>query len=226
MRAWCSEQMGCVSQLRRAAGLAKIPAAAEHIAEWVEATSHDESGTTVYDRRLIVWGIHQVVMDALDQYLEDLGVPHAVINGKTSLAQRDRIRADYQDGKIAVILANIVAAGVAITLTRGSDALFVETEWLPDLISQAEDRQHRIGQDRTVMVTTMVAPGTLDHTIQKVLRSNIEVLDQLVGGTGHQVAVTEADVDSRAIGDVMWEIAEPLWLKSRRNALSQRPVTA
>lgn len=226
VRAWCSEQMGCVSQLRRAAGLAKIPAAADHIAEWVDATSQDQGDEMVYDRPLIVWGIHQVVMDALDQHLEDLGVPHAVINGKTSLAQRDRIRADYQDGKIAVILANIVAAGVAITLTRGSDALFVETEWLPDLISQAEDRQHRIGQDRTVMVTTMVAPGTLDHTIQKALRSNIEVLDQLVGGTGHQVAVTEADVDSRAIGDVMWEIAEPLWFKSRRNALSQHAATA
>lgn len=226
VRAWCSEQMGCVSQLRRAAGLAKIPAAAEHIAEWVDSTNHDQGDERVYDRPLIVWGIHQVVMDALDEHLDSLGVPHAVINGSTSLAQRDRIRAAYQDGKIAVILANIVAAGVAITLTRGSDALFVETEWLPDLISQAEDRQHRIGQDRTVMVTTMVAPGTLDHTIQKVLRSNIEVLDQVVGGTGHQVAVTETDVASRAIGDVMWELAEPLWLKSRRNTRSQDSAAA
>ena len=225
VRAWCADQMGCVSQLRRAAGLAKIPAAADHIAEWVEATSHAEGGETVFDRPLIVWGIHQVVMDALDQHLDALGVPHAVINGKTSLAQRDRIRADYQEGKIAVILANIVAAGVAITLTRGSDALFVETEWLPDLISQAEDRQHRIGQERTVMVTTMVAPGTLDHTIQKVLRTNIEVLDQVIGGTGHQVAVTETDVDSRAIGDVMWELTEPL-LRRCEKAVARRSKAA
>ena len=218
LRAWCSDQMGCVSQLRRAAGLAKIPAAAEHVAEWVESTSHEENGTTVYDRPLIVWGIHQVVMDALDEHLDQLGVPHAVINGKTSMAQRDRIKDDYQDGKIAVILANIVAAGVAITLTRGSDALFVETEWLPDLISQAEDRQHRIGQKRTVMVTTMVAPGTLDHTIQRVLRKNIEVLDAVIGGTGHRVAVHDQDMNSLAIGDVMWELAEPLLRKCEKAA--------
>ncbi|APX31753.1 hypothetical protein BH708_02370 [Brachybacterium sp. P6-10-X1] len=226
VRAWCAEQMGCVSQLRRAAGLAKIPAAADHVAEWVDSTSRDEGGEMVFDRPLIVWGIHQVVMDALDEHLETLGVPHAVINGKTSLAQRDRIRADYQDGTIAVILANIVAAGVAITLTRGSDALFVETEWLPDLISQAEDRQHRIGQDCTVMVTTMVAPGTLDHTIQKVLRGNIEVLDQVIGGTGHQVAVTETDVDSRAIGDVMWELAEPLLRRCEKTAARRQRTAA
>ncbi|MGP4915566.1 DEAD/DEAH box helicase [Brachybacterium tyrofermentans] len=213
VRAWCSDQMGCVSMLRRAAGLAKIPAAAEYIADWVESTNSDDGDEVVFDRPLIVWGIHQAVMDTLDAHLDQLGVPHAVINGSTSLTQRDRITRDYQDGKIAVILANIVAAGVAITLTRGSDALFVETEWLPDLVSQAVDRQHRIGQKRTVMVTTMVAPGTLDHTIQKVQRSNIDVLDQLVGGTGHHVAVEETDMNSRAIGDVMWELSQPLWRK-------------
>ncbi|MGO2361781.1 MAG: DEAD/DEAH box helicase [Brachybacterium tyrofermentans] len=216
VRAWCSDQMGCVSMLRRAAGLAKIPAAAEYIAEWVDSTSHEGDRRGVFDRPLIVWGIHQVVMESLDVHLDQLGVPHAVINGSTSLTQRDRITRDYQDGKIAVILANIVAAGVAITLTRGSDALFVETEWLPDLVSQAVDRQHRIGQKRTVMVTTMVAPGTLDHTIQKVQRSNIDVLDQLIGGTGHQVSVEKEDMSSLAIGDVMWELARPQWCRSRR----------
>lgn len=226
VRAWCSDQMGCVSMLRRAAGLAKIPAAAEYIADWVDSTSHDDGEEVAFDRPLIVWGIHQVVMDTLDAHLDQLGVPHAVINGSTSLAQRDRITRDYQDGKIAVILANIVAAGVAITLTRGSDALFVETEWLPDLVSQAVDRQHRIGQIRTVMVTTMVAPGTLDHTIQKVQRANIDVLDQLVGGTGHQVSVQEEDLTSLAIGDVMWELAQPLWIKSCRSAGRRHPSAA
>ncbi|WP_263310054.1 DEAD/DEAH box helicase [Brachybacterium atlanticum] len=218
VRAWCSDQMGCVSLLRRAAGLAKIPAAAEYIADWVDSTTHHDGETTVFERPLIVWGIHQTVMNGLDAHLDQLGVPHAVINGSTSLTQRDRITRDYQDGKIAVILANIVAAGVAITLTRGSDALFVETEWLPDLVSQAVDRQHRIGQKRTVTITTMVAPGTLDHTIQKVQRTNIDVLDQLVGGTGHHVAVEEDDMSSLAIGDVMWELAEPLWLNMRSEA--------
>ena len=218
VRAWCSDQMGCVSMLRHAAGLAKIPAAAEYIADWVDSTTHHDGETTVFDRPLIVWGIHQTVMNTLDAHLDQLGVPRAVINGSTSLTQRDRITRDYQDGKSAVILANIVAAGVAITLTRGSDALFVETEWLPDLVSQAVDRQHRIGQKRTVTITTMVAPGTLDHTIQKVQRTNIDVLDELVGGTGHHVAVEEDDMSSLAIGDEMWELAEPLRLNMRSEA--------
>src|SRR5699024_12003912 len=123
-----------------------------------EPTTPQAAGAVlVDDRPLIVWGSHQVVMATLDAPLAELGIPHAVINGATPMPRRDRIVADYQSGQIAVILANIVAAGVGITLTRGADALFVETEWLPDLVSQAVDRQHRIRQTRTVLATTMVA---------------------------------------------------------------------
>ena len=226
VRAWCGEQMGCVSLLRRAAGLAKTPAAANYISDWIDATSRDIDGETVYDRPLIVWGTHQTVMGSLDAHLTELGVPHAVINGTTPMARRDRIVADYQDGQIAVILANIVAAGGGITLTRGSDALFVETEWLPDLVSQAVDRQHRIGQDRTVQATTMVAPGTLDHTIQKVQRANSEVLDQVVGGTGHQVSVPEDQLDSRAVGEIVWELAEPLLRRCEKAAAKRLAAAA
>lgn len=227
VRAWCGDQMGCVSLLRRAAGLAKIPAAADYISDWVEATSHQGAGgEMVYERPLIVWGTHQVVMDTLDAHLAELGIPHAVINGATPMTRRDRIVADYQSGQIAVILANIVAAGVGITLTRGADALFVETEWLPDLVSQAVDRQHRIGQTRTVLATTMVAPGTLDHTIQKVQRANSEVLDAIVGGTGHQVAVPEDQIDSRAVGEIMWELAAPLLRRCEKAVAKRRRAAA
>lgn len=88
----------------------------------------------------------------------------------------------------------------------------------PYLVPQAVDRQHRIGQKRTVTVTTMIALGTVDHTTQKVQRANIDVLGQLVGGTGHHVSVGEDDMSSLAIGDVMWELAEPLWRKYSRVA--------
>lgn len=46
VRAWCSNQMGCVSMLRRPAGLAKIPAAGECIVDWVASTSREEGGGT------------------------------------------------------------------------------------------------------------------------------------------------------------------------------------
>ena len=121
-----------------------------------------------------------------------------------------------------MILANIVAAGVGITLTRGSDALFVETEWLPDLITQAEDRQHRIGQTRPVLVTFMVADGTLDHTIQRVLRRNLKVLKAVMGEGVRDVSASDDDMTSMSVKDIMWGIAAPVLEKySDRKALDK-----
>lgn len=53
--------------------------------------------------------------------------------------------------------------------------------------------------------------GTADHTIQKWQRSNIDVLGQLVSGTGHHVTEEETDTNSLAIGS-----------KSSRSAVFER----
>ena len=220
MQAWCAGQIGCVSQLRRAAGLAKVDAAVEYIVDWVEQSGIDEDGG--FSRPLIAWGIHNTVINTIAENLDAKGIPYGIIRGDTSMAQRDNIVQQYQNGHLAVILANIVAAGVGITLTRGSDALFVETEWLPDLITQAEDRQHRIGQTRPVLVTFMVADGTLDHTIQRVLRRNLKVLKAVMGEGVRDVSASDDDMTSMSVKDIMWGIAAPVLEKySDRKALDK-----
>ncbi|MDK7160711.1 C-terminal helicase domain-containing protein, partial [Pauljensenia sp. UMB3104] len=73
--------------------------------------------------------------------------------GATSKAERDETVRAFQAGKVDVLIAQITAAGVGLTLTRAQDALFVETEWTPALVTQAEDRIHRITQTSPVAIT-------------------------------------------------------------------------
>lgn len=46
----------------------------------------------------------------------------------------------FQAGEIGVLFCKIIAAGFGITLTRGFDPLFVETEWSNSNVSKAENR--------------------------------------------------------------------------------------
>jgi hypothetical protein len=175
---WCRGKIGLVARLRSAAGLAKIDAASDFIKEHFEALPCING---VYPSPLIVWAHHKPVVAALAEAARDFNV--AVIDGSTSKARRDQHVDDFQDGRIGVLVCSIQAAGVGITLTASDEALFVETNWNPPDIVQAEDRQHRIGQkSATVTYTTMIAKDTIDERTQAVLYSKSGVLGALMDG--------------------------------------------
>ena len=193
---WCRGNLAFVSSLRRAAGLCKVSAASEYICDWVQANTvvDPETGTPRCERPLVVWTHHREVTEAMANTvpaaLVKAGLGQAgVIAGGTPTGQRSRMVDAFQAGKIPVLVGSITAAGVGITLTRSSDVLFTETDWTPGVVSQAEDRCHRKGQQNHVIVTTMVAPGTLDEPIQTVLAHKARVLDAVMPGDDHHVEV-------------------------------------
>ncbi|WP_410468634.1 DEAD/DEAH box helicase [Actinomyces sp.] len=177
---WAKESRPLVSQLHRGTGLAKIPGALEWITNHVEGTNN---------RPLIVWAVHTDVILGLEKALRkahpDLRV--RTFYGATPPGQRDQTVSAFQAGEVDVLIAQIIAAGTGLTLTRASDALFVETDWTPANVVQAEDRIHRISQGQPVTITTLLAAGTLDPVIHRVLTDNIETLDKLTPGSDHQV---------------------------------------
>lgn len=193
LRAWATDNRRYVSQLRRATGLAKT----EPAVDWIR-DHHDGAP----DRPLIAWGIHRDVLDGLASSLE----PHmrvAVIHGGTSHEDRDRTVQAFQAGQIDVLIAQIVAAGVGLTLTRSSDVLFVETDWTPAGVVQAEDRVHRIGQTAPVQITTLLAEHTLDAKIHATLAASIRTLDQLTPGSDHHVTDTHGAAEHATARDVL-----------------------
>ncbi|MFD6093428.1 SNF2-related protein [Oerskovia sp. NPDC060338] len=212
---WARDQIGLMSPLRVAAGLAKVPAAAEYIGDWVarEGTHDPATGELCIDRPLIVWAHHQDVatamIEAAQEAVTDASLVRSIVGG-TPQKVADAAVADFQAGKVAVIVLSITAAGVGLTLTRSSDVLFVETTYVNAEITQAEDRAHRIGTKRSVTIQTMIAPGTLDERIQAVLGSKSDVLDQVMTGGDNRAAVLDAsniEMDSPAqiISTLAWE---------------------
>ena len=197
--------IGLMSPLRKAAGLAKVPAAIETISAWVEAEHTRIAADGGFDQPLIVWVHHHEVLDALIEALPpSIRRYAAVISGHTPAEERGRVVEDFQAGKTLVVFCSMHAAGVGVTLTRSSDVLFVETDWDPSTVLQAEDRAHRVTQVRPVLISTLVAVGTLDEHIQSVLYRKGEIVTAVAGGdlgmssggsAGGASAVTRSIVD-------------------------------
>ncbi len=143
------------SRVSSALAKAKTPA----MLEMVE--SYEEAGEPV-----VVFSAHRAPIDLL---AERDG--WAVITGDTPASDRTQIEDAFQRGELRGIGCTIKAGGVAITLTRASNEIFVDREPVPALNEQAEDRCYRMGQKRAVLIRSLVARHPLDERITEILMS-------------------------------------------------------
>jgi hypothetical protein len=163
------------SSIRAALATAKIEALNETIDQIIES------------EQVVVFSAHRA---PIDQLASRDGF--ALITGDTSPEQRSEIERKFQAGELKGIGCTIKAGGVAITLTSACHAVFCDLEWTPALNSQAEDRIYRIGQDRPVTITTLIASNcALDERIAEIL----ERKEQIIAHSVELVADVEKEED-------------------------------
>lgn len=95
----------------------------------------------------LVFCKHRKAIDILSQKLQDSKITYVKIDGRSSPEDRKNAEIAFQNGQVDVFLGSIGAAGEALTLTRADTCVFIEFDWVPAAMLQAEDRGHRIGQE-------------------------------------------------------------------------------
>jgi superfamily II DNA or RNA helicase len=176
-----AEHLRRTGVLKRLAADAKMDAVTEWIDSFLESC----------DRKLIVFAHHVAIVDALAAKYGGLRV-----SGRDSLADRQIAVDKFQnDPEYRVIVLNLQAGGVGLTLTAASDVCFVEQGWTPGEHDQAEDRAHRLGQKGNVQAWYLLGANTIDEDIYDLVDAKRSVVD----------AVTEGDeaVQQSVIGDLM-----------------------
>lgn len=153
-----------ISKARAILAKAKIPALNALISEYEEA-----------GEPLVVFSCHRAPIDQLGDR-----EGWALITGDTAPSQRTEIEDAFQAGKLRGIGATVRAGGVAITLTRAANAIFVDRDWTPALNGQAEDRLCRIGQTRPVNIVRLVAEDSLDQRVEEIITEKTIVIENSV----------------------------------------------
>lgn len=196
--------MGVMSPMFRAAGRSKI----EPALGVIETLMHQDDSSP-----LIIFAHHQDVINELhDTLLEETDYEIDVLDGATSADQRGAIVEDFQDGQIDVLIASIKAAGVGVTLTRSHRIVFVEHWWTPGINAQAMDRADRIGQDKLVEVTHMVAVGTFDEQVHNVLARKLDYVDTI----DPDADMGESQEMESSINDIITSVIEAAVAKAKR----------
>lgn len=168
-----SEEASHIASIRKALGVAKVPQVLQYVEHLLQ------SGIT----KLVLFGVHvdvvNLIYESLKEKYKDVKV-HKILGATTSI-QREKIIDEFQTNDAPqIIVANMVACGVGVTLTKSHTVLFAELDFTPSNIMQAEARVHRITQEHVVNSIFMIANESLDAKILDLIRNKLTIIKEII----------------------------------------------
>ena len=167
IKAAAFERKCLISELFRKTSVAKINVVKKVVSEMVEQ-----------GLKFIVFCYHKALMDAVQEVCPS----HIRIDGNTPIKNRQGMVDAFQEGDVQVAVLSLLAASTGLTLTATSIVLMAEMFFVPGVILQAEDRVHRIGQKNACDIRYIIAKGSLDEHIWKMLHYKLATLDTALDG--------------------------------------------
>lgn len=168
LRAQTLVQLG---YLKRLAAKLKVKYVVGWINQWLEENEDD---------KFVLFAEHKGMVKVLKKRCKAKSL---VIEGSTPSKKRFEYEQLFQtDKSYRLLIANRKAAGTGYTFTAASSLGFVELGLVPGDHTQAEDRIHRIGQNRTSWIYYFVAMGSIEEKLCSILQSKQKVLDAVLDG--------------------------------------------
>lgn len=101
--------------------------------------------------------------------------------GAMTTEERQQVHERFlTDSKARVMCASLRAAGVGLTWTVASHVYHTDSWWNPQVLNQADDRVHRIGQERPVLIKRLIAENTIEEAIEDLLCAKEDLFEFMV----------------------------------------------
>lgn len=136
------------------------------------------------DEAFVVFSWYKAAARAMYDRLEQADVEAFIVDGDTKKDVRAEQIQRFQAGEKRVFVGTIATMGESVNLFRANNAVFLDRSWNPGDNLQAADRIYRIGQDKPVTITHIVAKDTVDESrVQPSLASKEALRAMILGGT-------------------------------------------
>lgn len=104
----------------------------------------------------------------------DLNLRWAKIDGGVAQSERDRIRHEFQEGRIDVLIGTVSTVSVGLTLSRASTEIFVEHSWTPWKNIQARERAMEMGKKTPVHIIDLWTEKSVDIGMRSLVQTKTE----------------------------------------------------
>lgn len=175
------KSFGEISKIRKELAIKKVPYVIDFVKEHLES-NEDPNG------KIVVFGHHQEVLEAIYAALRQY--KPVLVYGKSSDTDRQKaIKLFSEPNDCRVFIGSMGSAGSGVDGLQNhcNTMVFAELDWTPALVDQAESRLQRIGQKNTVWVYHIVADGSIDSRIAKIMVEKEELSRQILDYRPEQI---------------------------------------
>jgi superfamily II DNA or RNA helicase len=172
---------------------ALVPGQEASTSSKVEALVEALSDAAAGGHKALVFSQWTSLLDKVEPHLVEAGITFNRLDGST----RDRaaVVSEFQaENGPPVMLLSLKAGGTGLNLTAADHVFLLDPWWNPAVEDQAADRAHRIGQDKPVLITRLVAKNTVEERILALAQRKRDVAAAVLGEASGAAAITRDEL--------------------------------
>ncbi len=146
--------------------------------------------------KVLVFTAFRQTLDHLARQASASGIPAVTYHGSLPRADKERAIAAFRDE--APVLLSTESAGEGRNLQFCHVMVNMDLPWNPMQIEQRLGRLHRVGQEHDVLLTNLVASGTIEEQVLRVLEGKINLFELVVGELDMILGRVDDDFDFEA----------------------------
>lgn len=127
--------------------------------------------------KILIFSFYAEPVEEIKKRLEEAKIRSACITAKTRDIEKEIGKFKT---KVDVIIGTIKVLGTGHTLTEATTVLFMDLPWTSADLEQAEDRAHRIGQNKPVTYINLICKDTIDERLNEIINTKKDLSDMLV----------------------------------------------
>ncbi len=131
--------------------------------------------------KALLFSQYKQMLNKLAPVLEDMGIKYLRIDGDTPKLERAQMQKTFKDDKSIDMIMGTDAMSMGLNFAAADFVINYDDRWSPSVMSQREDRAHRIGQRNVVTVINFVCHNTIEERIRRVIYDKNKVTAQVLG---------------------------------------------
>lgn len=155
-----------------------------------------------FNHRVLIFTQMTHLMDIMQIYFDYKGIKHLRLDGSTKADDRG-IRTtmfNEQNSEYDVFLLSTRAGGLGLNLQTADTVILFDSDWNPQMDLQAQDRAHRIGQKKEVIVLRFITNTPIEEAILSKAAFKMNLDQLLIQGGLYNLNSSEAERKQKIYG--------------------------